>query len=97
MSSFNETIPIKSIQGGTGSVGTTAAGLVGAIDRESKKGVRVKNTHATQKLYVLDSRVSATLGYELGVNEDLFLELVQPKDIRVVGDGASTTYTWIAY
>lgn len=97
MTVFNETVPIRGIQGATGSVGTTKAKLVDVTDKVAHKGTWIKNTHATQKLFVFDSRVSATTGYELGVNEEIFLELERPDEIFVVGSAASTTYTWIAY
>ncbi len=97
MSNFNETVPMKSFQANTGSVGTTAAKLVAVKATAAHKGVIIKNLHATQKLYIGLSSVTAVLGYELGVNEELKLELKDPADIWVLGSGATTTYTWLAY
>jgi hypothetical protein len=97
MSNFNETIPMKSFQANTGSVSATAAKLVAVKDQKAHKGVIIKNTHASQKLYVGLSNVTALLGYELGVNEEVRLELNTPADIYVLGSGATTTYTWLAY
>ena len=94
MSSFNQTIPMKSYQANTGTVGTTAAQLVAVKDQPAHKGVVIKNLHATQKLYIGRSNVTAVLGYELGFNEELKLELKDPADIFVLGSGADTDYTW---
>lgn len=97
MSNFNETVPIKSFQAQTGTVGVTAAQLVGVKNQPAHKGVLIKNTHATFLLFVGIANVSATLGYELGVNESVFLETDDPASIFVVADTAATTYTWLAY
>ena len=96
--SFNETISIESFQAGVGSAGTSAEKLNGARNQKVHKAIVVKNTHATQKLFVGGSNVSSTLhGYELGQNEEIYLELQNPSEVYVVGDGAGTTYTWCAH
>ena len=97
MSNFNETVSMKSFQAQTGSVGAAAAQLVAVKDQPAHKCVRIKNTHATQKLYVGFSTVTAILGYELGVNEEIKLDIKNPSEIYVLGSGATTTYTWLAY
>jgi len=97
MSSFNETISLKTWQSATGSVGTSAAQLVDVLDKASGKGIIIKNTHASQKLYIGDARVSATKGFELGANESVELALQYANEVYVVGGGASTTYTWLSY
>ena len=97
MSSFNETIPMKSFQAQTGVVGATAAQLVGVKNQPAHKGVIIKNLHATQKLYIGLSNVTAVLGYEVTVNEVVYLEISTPADIFVLGSGADTDYTWLAY
>lgn len=97
MSSFNETIVINSLQAGVGSVGTTAEALDGSTNNRVHKGVKIKNTHATQNLFVGKSGVTSSTGYELGPNEEVFLYLRFPDEIFVVGSGAATTYTWIGH
>ena len=95
--SIKEAGSFKHAQAGTGSVGTTAAQLVNVKDEPVFKGVLIKNTHASQSLFVARYDVSATVGYELGTNEEVFLEIDSPSEIYVLGSGASTTYTWIGY
>jgi len=98
MSSFNETISVSSLQAGVGSVDTTAEALDSAIaSRKAGKGIHIKNTHASQNLFVGNSAVSSTLGFEIGPDETVFLQIDDPTTVFVVGSGASTTYTWLSY
>ena len=95
--SLKETGSFKHVQAGTGSVGTTSGQLVNVKSEPVFKGVLIKNTHASQSLFVGRYDVTATSGYELGTNEEVFLEVESPSEIYVLGSGASTTYTWIGY
>jgi len=97
MSSFNETIEINSLQAGVGSAGTSAEQLDGVANKPAHKGVLIKNTHASQNLFVGKEGVTATTGYELGTNEEIFLQVKNPELIYVIASGASTTYTWAAH
>ena len=98
MSSFNEAITIDSYQAGVGTVGTSAAKLAGARDAKVHKRIIVKNTHATNNLFVGKEGVTATVGgYELGPDEEVYLDLDNPSKVFVVASGASTTYTWCAH
>lgn len=73
-------------------VGTTAAKAVSA--KTTGEGARVRNTHATNILYVGGSSVDGTTGYAIppGQSEDFPFT----GDIYVVGSGAGTTGTWMA-
>ena len=98
MSSFNETISIISLQAGAGSVGTSSEVLDSATaSKKAGKGIHIKNTHASQNLFVGNSTVTSTGGFELGPDESVFLEIDDPSTVYVVGSGASTTYTWLSY
>ncbi len=87
MSSFNETIPINSLQAVVGSADTAAEVLDGATSKKAHKGVRIKNTHGSQNLFVGNENVTATTGFELGPDEEIFLELEDPSKIYVIGSG----------
>ena len=99
MSEFNYSIPMKpSYQAGVGSVGTAAEQLDGVASRQAAKKVVVKNTHASQILYVGRSdAVTATAGgNQLDTDQEVELEVDNPSDIWVIGSAAATTYTWYA-
>ena len=95
--SLKEAGSFKHVQAAVGSVGTAAERLDGSKDEFVYKGVRIKNTHASQLIYVGRANVSATQGFELGPDEEVFLEVDKPYEIYVIASGAATTYTWIAY
>lgn len=75
------------------SIGTGAATLIVAA-RTTGKGVRVRNTHATQVLYVGDANVTAANGYPIpaGLSE---LFSTYTGALYGVGSGAATTGGWI--
>ena len=98
MSSFNETVDLQSFQAAVGSVGTSAAQLATVLSgKPAYKGVTIKNTHASNNLFVGKSDVTATTGFELGPDESIELVIKQPSELYVIASGASTTYTWLAY
>lgn len=95
--SLKEAGSFKHVQAAVGSVGTTAERLDNAKNENVFKGVHIKNTHASQSLYVGPYNVSSTRGFELGTDESIFLEVDNPYEIYVVASGADTTYTWLGY
>jgi len=99
MSSFNETIKMTdSFQCGMGSVGNATAEKLDSVrDAKIHKELVIKNTHATNKLYVGKANVSSSFGLELGANEQVELQIDNPANVYVIGSALSTTYTWLAY
>ena len=98
MSSFNETISIKSLQAGTGTVGVTATPLVGATNNRVYKGVWIRNTDAANTLYVGTSRVTTTEnGHAIPPGEIIVLELEDPSEVYVLGSADPTAYSWLAH
>ena len=98
MSSFNETIPAKNIQAGTGAASTTPETLDGAVNnRKARKGVKVKNNDDTIVIYVGGTNVSATEGYALEGNQSVDLEVEDPWNVWVVAASGTPGYSWIAH
>lgn len=96
MSSFNETVPMKSFQAQAGSAEATVAQLEAVKDQPAHKGVSIRNI-GPGTLYVGSSNVSSVFGYELNAGEEIELELEDPTSIYVITTGASVPYTWLAY
>lgn len=95
--SIREAGSFNDFQAGAGSVGTTAEVLDGSKDESVYMEVIIKNTHASQNLFVGKANVSSSTGFELGPDEEIKLKVDKPSEIYVVGSGAATTYTWCGY
>jgi len=98
MPAFKETIAASEIQAFTGAASTTAEQLDGSgTGRKCAKGIWVKNLDAAINIYVGKSNVSATLGFELGPDESIFLEVEDPYNVYVVAASGTPAYSWIGH
>lgn len=86
--------PATSIFSGQGSVGTTHAALAGS--QALKHGVWIRNTHATQLLYIGPVTVSSSVGYLLNPGEEKFLPVANLATVDTIGSAASTTFCYLA-
>lgn len=80
------------IKTGQFTVGTSSVKAVSA--KTTSEGARVRNTHATNILYVGDSTVDAASGYPIPPGQSETFDYVG--DLYVIGSGAGTTGGWVA-
>jgi hypothetical protein len=80
---------------GQGSVGTPAAQIAAGASLALKYGIRIKNLHATQDLYVgFDNLVTNLTGIKIRPYEEAPFAIANRSSIWLYGSGASTTYCW---
>jgi hypothetical protein len=80
---------------GQGSVGTSATQIASGASLALKYGIRIKNLHATQDLYVgFDNSTSNTTGVKLRAGEEAPFVVNNRNVIYLYGSGSSTTYCY---
>lgn len=88
-----------SMFGATGSVGTTAEALDEVPGYKAGLGVLIKNIDSTEDLLIGDVKnaPTTTLGFTLQPGEEIFLEIQDVDNIRVIASANTCDYTWIQY
>lgn len=88
-----------SMVGRTGQVGTTAEALDEAPGFKAGLGVLIKNIDSTEDLLIgSDKNVpTTTTGFTLQPGEEVFLEVQDVDNIRVIASANTCDYTWIQY
>ncbi len=80
---------------GQGSVGSSATQIASGASLATKFGVRIKNLHATQDLYVgYDSSTSNTTGVKLRPGEEAPFPVANRSTLYLYGSAGSTTYCY---
>jgi hypothetical protein len=103
--SGNPMTPAGTVSGGSGSspagisanssIGTTSAFIVTA--GQFPHWLTIKNTHATQTLYVSFNATATTSDFSIAPGASLTIPTGTSNGITAIGSGAGTTYALIGY
>ena len=88
-----------SMIGRTGSAGVTAEALDEVPGFKAGLGVWIKNIDSTEDLLIgtLKNLPTTTVGYTLQPGEEVFLEVQDTDNIRVIASANTCDYTWVQY
>lgn len=88
-----------SMVGRTGQVGTTAEALDEVSGFKAGLGILIKNIDSTEDLLVGTAKNVPTTsnGFTLQPGEEVFLEIQDTDNIRVIASANTCDYTWVQY
>ena len=76
---------------------STSAVQMTSADKPAKIGVRVKNTHASNDLYVgFSSSVTTGNGFKLATDEEIHIPISNANKIWLIASASGTVAVWMA-
>lgn len=95
---MSDTVKTSNMQTGSGSATTTQGALVGIAELNASKGVLIKNTDATNTVWLgTVAALSATNSFTLAPGEQVFLEIDNVWDLQIRSNTSTATYTYVSY